>query len=110
MVRLKWSTPPENTDRRKRGDKRRIDRECQALRRNPGKWAMLQADAAAGAYVTYKRRGMMTRTKYLGQGRYTIWGMWDPASKEAKEWMRKYDPEALEEQLAKEAEEAEDDE
>lgn len=104
MVRLTWSTPPESNDRRKRGDKRRIDREVQALRRNPGKWALLQKDASAGAYVTYKRRGVTTRTKYLQNQRYTIWGMWDPASKEAKAWMKKYDPDGLEEQLTKEAE------
>ena len=92
MVRMKWDTPPEpvKVERHTMNTKRRIDKEVRALRMNPGKWALVREDAASGAYMTYRKRGCTTRTKSLGGNRYAIWAKWDPESKEAQEWLRKY--------------------
>jgi hypothetical protein len=97
MVKLRWEEPPSpDAPKRKQGDKRKIDREVAALRRNPGKWALVREDAASGNYITYKKRGCITRTRALGNNRYAIYAKWEPTSPEAQEWMRKFRPEELE--------------
>lgn len=98
MVKLRWEEPPasKTPGNRKQGDKRKIDREVDALRRNPGKWALVREDAASGNYITYKKRGCTTRTRALGNNRYAIYAKWEPTSPEAQAWLKKFRPEELE--------------
>ena len=85
MPKLKWEAPPENN--RRVGSKERIDKEVAAVRRRPGEWLKVREGASSGSYVTYKKRGCTVRTSSEGDGHYTIYIKWDPASKSAQDVM-----------------------
>lgn len=72
-VKLRWENPPAG---RRTGGRERIDQEVTALQRRPGKWAKLRDAAAAGNYITYRKRGVVTRVSHVGENRYDIWGCW----------------------------------
>lgn len=72
-VKLRWETPPAG---RRTGGRERIDNEVDALKRRPGRWAKLRDAAAAGNYITYRKRGVVTRVSHVGGNRYDIWGAW----------------------------------
>lgn len=72
--KMRREEPPAQT--RKVGNPSKIDRQVKALKKNPGEWFKMREAAAAGAYVVYKRRGCLTRTKSVGNGRHDIWAMW----------------------------------
>lgn len=55
------------------------------MKKRPGKWAKLRDGAPSGNYITYKKRGVVTRVSGVGNNRYDIWGIWfgtpdEPAS------------------------------
>lgn len=82
MTKLKWETPPAG---RRAGGAARIDAEVEALKARPGKWAKLRDGAASGNYITYKKRGLMTRVKSVGDNHYDIWACWYGSKEEPAE-------------------------
>lgn len=73
MVKLRWEEPPAG---RRTGGRERIDQEVAALKRRPGHWAKLRDGAAAGNYITYRKRNVLTRVSSVGDNKYDIWGCW----------------------------------
>lgn len=70
---LTWENPPSG---RRAGGSSRIDAEVAQLKKRPGKWAKLRDAAPSGNYITYKKRGVVTRVSGVGNNRYDIWGIW----------------------------------
>ena len=70
---LTWENPPSG---RRSGGSSRIDAEVLQLKKRPGKWAKLRNGAPSGNYITYKKRGVVTRVSGVGNNRYDIWGIW----------------------------------
>lgn len=73
-VKLRWEQPPAGG--RRGGGAARIDAEVKALKKRPGVWAKLRDKAPAGNYMTYKKRGVLTRVSHVGNNKYDIWGCW----------------------------------
>lgn len=74
--KMRAEEPPART--RIVGDSSKIDREVRHMQKNPGKWFKVREAASAGAYQTYKKRGLETRTKTVSEGRYDIWACYMP--------------------------------
>lgn len=72
-AKLEWGAPPPS---RRPGGAARIKNEVEALKRRPGHWAKLRSGAPSGNYITYKKRGVMTRVQHVGENYYDIWGVW----------------------------------
>lgn len=72
-TKLTWENPPSG---RRSGGSSRIDAEVAQLKKRPGKWAKLRDAAPSGNYITYKKRGVVTRVSGVGNNRYDIWGIW----------------------------------
>lgn len=70
---LSWENPPSG---RRAGGSARINAEVSQLKKRPGRWAKLRDGAPSGNYITYKKRGVMTRVSGVGNNRYDIWGIW----------------------------------
>lgn len=79
--KIRREEPPAQV--RKVGNPSKIDRQVKVLKKHPGEWFKMREAAAAGAYVVYKRRGCLTRTKTVGVGRHDIWACW-PADTDGK--------------------------
>ena len=72
-VKLQWEKPPVG---RRKGGSSRIDAEVRELKKRPGTWAKVRSNAPAGNYITYKKRGVMTRVSSVGNNHYDIWCVW----------------------------------
>lgn len=72
-VKLRWEQPPAG---RRIGGPERIKQEVKELKRRPGHWAKLRDKAASGNYITYRKRGVVTRVAHVGDNHYDIWGCW----------------------------------
>lgn len=70
---LTWENPPSG---RRAGGSSRIDAEVAQLKKRPGRWAKLRDGAPSGNYITYKKRGVVTRVSGVGNNHYDIWGVW----------------------------------
>lgn len=82
MTKIKWEKPPAG---RRSGGPARIDAEVKALKSRPGVWAKLREGAASGNYITYKKRGLMTRVKSVGDNHYDVWACWYGSKEEPAE-------------------------
>lgn len=71
--KLTWENPPVG---RRAGGSSRIDAEVSQLKKRPGRWAKLRDAAPSGNYITYRKRGVLTRVSGVGNNRYDIWGIW----------------------------------
>lgn len=71
--KLKWEKPPAG---RRSGGSSRIDAEVAQLKKRPGSWAKIREAAPSGNYITYRKRGAMTRVSGVGDNRYDIWCIW----------------------------------
>lgn len=77
--KLKWEKPPAS---RRSGGSSRINSEMAALKKRPGSWAKIREAAPSGNYITYRKRGAMTRVSGVGDNRYDIWAVWFGADEE----------------------------
>lgn len=72
----RWEEPPASNSGPVRRPTLRIDREVEAMKKNPGKWMKVRESASSGAYTVYKKRGCEVRVKTVADQRYDVWARW----------------------------------
>lgn len=73
---MKWSNPPTRIWHS-------IAADVEALKENPGRWALVREDGAASIVAAYKRYGCEARSHRNGnvRGRADVYARWPEATK-----------------------------
>lgn len=74
---VEWSEPPIRTGRGRDPRKSALfNNVVEALRAEPGKWAIVRTDCSEKGARPFKRRGCETSVRADGAGTFTVWARW----------------------------------